>query len=493
MRSPDAPQPYRLQKSQTKLCMKYRRGGISLFGRLYRTLRVDASVKHLGFSHLERGIVVILRHLLSLGAVVGLLGCGTIALGQVTWTGGGLSNVWSDSGNWNAPLVDGSALNFAGTSFQTNVNNPAATMTNVNAVSFANGGFDIQGGALTLNAGITDAGSNLWEIASTLSGPQTFSVPNAGDTLTLSGPLNTNGQTLTVTGAGNVTLSGNLSGAGPINPDSNWSGTLTLGGANNSGFSGGINVNTSAVGGTIAVSNSNSLGAAPLEFGNVNNYASRQFLNVGNGTTPYTIPNTLLINGYVEIAGSQPVTLTGNFECPPSASTDTHIFVTSTATTTLAGNWIASVVNPGGLLSINGSNASGPVNIVLSGYDATYNGGTRFGYDYALNGSLTFAGTMDKQLYYLIGSPSNPPSGHFTANIDSDTAFVADPSTPAGNAALAQVLYCDPGVTWVAEGGPRVVNQMLYARWPTFSGSNALTFRLPARASTVPAPLATPA
>ena len=38
------------------------------------------------------------------------------------------------------------------------------------------------------------------------------------------------------------------------------------------------------------------------------------------------------------------------------------------------------------------------------------------------------------------------------------------------------MLYSDPGVTWVAEGGPRVVNQMLYARWPVFSGSNALTF-----------------
>ena len=295
------------------------------------------------------------------------------------------------------------------------------------SLTFDNGGSSGTA-ALSVNHVITHVDTISAPVS--LNSPLAISVVDPTDLLVISGSLNNNGNAMWLTGSGGVTLSGNLSGAGALNPSSSWSGTLTFSGPNNSGFSGGINVSTTAVGGTIAVTNSSSLGTGTLEFGNVNNYASRQFLNVGTGTTPYTIPNTLLINGYVEIGGGNPVTLTGNFVCPPTATTDTHIFITNSATTTLAGDWIASVANPGGLLSINGSNASGGVNIVLSGYDATYNGGTRFGYDYALNGSLTFAGTMDKQLYYLFGSPGTTFFDNFTVNIDSDTAFVADPNAP---------------------------------------------------------------
>ena len=114
---------------------------------------------------------------------------------------------WSDSGNWATPLVDGSALTFAGTTQETNVNDILSGMTNVNLVTFANGGFNVSGQSLTLNAGMTSIGSNTWGINSTLSGSQSFTVPNACDTLTVSGAVNNNGYALTLNNTGALTLS----------------------------------------------------------------------------------------------------------------------------------------------------------------------------------------------------------------------------------------------------------------------------------------------
>ena len=56
-------------------------------------------------------------------------------------------------------------------------------------------------------------------------------------------------------------------------------------------------------------------------------------------------------------------------------------------------------------------------------------------------------------------------------------AFVASSTLSAGaTVGYANSIYAFQGVTFVAEGGPRIVNQMLVGRGVTFSGNNTLTF-----------------
>ncbi|MGD0656099.1 MAG: DUF3466 family protein, partial [Thermoguttaceae bacterium] len=90
-----------------------------------------------------------------------------------TWDGGGSDNYWNTPANWNPDTVpvNGSALIFSDVNRQTNINN--TSLTSVGLVTFSNGGFNISGSPLILNAGIVSTGDNTWAIDSTLAFPQT--------------------------------------------------------------------------------------------------------------------------------------------------------------------------------------------------------------------------------------------------------------------------------------------------------------------------------
>jgi autotransporter-associated beta strand protein/probable HAF family extracellular repeat protein len=172
-----------------------------------------------------------------------------------TWDGGGTTNNWITTPNWdpdNMP-VKGSAIIFTGTNRQTNVNN--STLTNLGLVTFNNGGFNISGNALALNAGIVSTGDNTWAINSTL--PYSQSFISLSGKLTISGNVNNSGNLLTVDGPGNHLISGAISGTGGLTKSG--SGTLTLSSTNNA-YSGVTTINN----GVLEITGGVNLGTTPL-------------------------------------------------------------------------------------------------------------------------------------------------------------------------------------------------------------------------------------
>jgi autotransporter-associated beta strand protein len=147
----------------------------------------------------------------------------------LTWDGGGGNAYWNTATNWNLDNLPagGSPLTFSGSTRQTNSNN--SSLVHVGLITFSNGGFSISGNALTLDAGIVSTGNNAWGINSTLNAAQTFT-SNASGLLTVTGTVNTNGQDLTFAGAGDHSVSGNITGGGNLNKTGE--GKLTLNAAN---------------------------------------------------------------------------------------------------------------------------------------------------------------------------------------------------------------------------------------------------------------------
>ncbi|MFD0895723.1 autotransporter-associated beta strand repeat-containing protein [Luteolibacter ambystomatis] len=156
--------------------------------------------------------------------------------GTCFWNGGGADTSWSTAGNWNGVLpVNGQLLTFQGSTKLTSTNN---LLTAIGQVTFASSGFSLSGNAVTLQGGlINQTGTNTWAIPTTLLADQTF-LSNAG-TLTVSGTVNTSGKDLTLDGAGAITLSGVISGAGDL--IKNGTGTSTLTAQNT--FTGTVTVN----------------------------------------------------------------------------------------------------------------------------------------------------------------------------------------------------------------------------------------------------------
>ena len=173
-----------------------------------------------------------------------------------TWDGGSTTDSnWVTAMNWNPDTmpVKGSAIIFTGANRQANFNN--SSLTNVGLVTFDNGGFNISGNALTLNAGIVSTDNNTWGINSTLYLPQSFT--SLSGTLTVSGNVNNNGNLLTLDGPGDHLISGAISGTGGLTKSG--SGTSTLSSANNS-YQG----PTIVTAGVLQITGGVNLGSTPL-------------------------------------------------------------------------------------------------------------------------------------------------------------------------------------------------------------------------------------
>ena len=122
------------------------------------------------------------------------------------------------------------------------------TSVNAGGALELQGGVNVAGEALTLNGAgpgagagalLNVSGNNTWGGAVTLAGPST--IGSTAGTLTVSGPLNNGGNLLTVAGAGNVVLSGVVSGAGGLTKAG--AGTLTLAGTAANTYTGTTTVN----------------------------------------------------------------------------------------------------------------------------------------------------------------------------------------------------------------------------------------------------------
>ena len=191
-----------------------------------------------------------------------------------TWTGGSLASPispnWTDANNWSrggSPGVpqSGDSLVFpAGAQQLVNTDN-IGTLT-IASITFTGTGYTINSNTGTINlgsgglsvGGTAGAGNNALNVGMTFLNAETFTVATSGQVLTDSLAINNGGFPLTVTGQGNMTLSGVISGAGALTKGLTAAdvGTLTLGGANS--FTGAATINA----GVLAAGAAGALGAA---------------------------------------------------------------------------------------------------------------------------------------------------------------------------------------------------------------------------------------
>jgi autotransporter-associated beta strand protein len=306
----------------------------------------------------------------------------TAVVATRTWDGGGADNNWMTAANWVgdvAPLP-GDNLVFAGAVRTTN-NNNFPMNTPFNSITFMVGGFTLNGNAVVLAAtgmgtGITNtAGNNTINLPlNVMTNPQT--ITSTAGALTIAGAVGNGGQLLTVTGAGNTTISGAISGAGGLTKEG--AGTLTLSGTNT--YTGATTVNAgtvslaggmaiadagavvlaNAAGATLSLSNSNetigSLAGGGAMGGNVT--LGTFTLSAGGNNTDTTYAGVISGSGGLTKQGTGTLTLTG---------TNTYTGATTIGAGTLlvngstaAGSAVA--VNMGGTLGGTGT-ANGAVTV----------------------------------------------------------------------------------------------------------------------------------
>ncbi len=206
----------------------------------------------------------------------------------VIWLGAGSSGSWSTAANWNRVPSNGANLTFAGTTKTSTTNN---SLTSVGSITFdaGAGAFTLLGNALSISGGITNNSANNQTITLnlTLSAPQQFNA--ASGTFKIDSNIATAGNTLTIAGASNTALSGQISGNGGLSKSG--TGTLSLVGSNT--YTGG----TAANAGMILVSKATALGTGPLSI------TSTAIVKLQAGlTSPIQLTGLIVSGGSVTVA-----------------------------------------------------------------------------------------------------------------------------------------------------------------------------------------------
>jgi len=135
-----------------------------------------------------------------------------------TWDGGGITNNWKEAANWEGDAAPGPGddLIFPAGKPQMSNNNDFPAGTTFNSISFSGAPYTLSGNSIALINGISDSVSspaNAIELSSIkLLASQTFTKP--GTSLAIRSDIDTNGKILTVDGAGQKVLRGNIGGIG---------------------------------------------------------------------------------------------------------------------------------------------------------------------------------------------------------------------------------------------------------------------------------------
>ncbi len=208
---------------------------------------------------------------------------------QMSWTtspSGANALSWTDSASANFSASGTSSISVQGT-------------VHVNNMTISGSGYSFSGGTLNVLGGIQSTVNANIASAVTLATSQIWLSSTPGQTLTISGNVANNGNLLTVGGAGNVLLSGVISGSGGLTATG--AGTVTLAGTANT-YSGGTTIG----GGTLAVGVSNALPTSSTVI-----FAGNSSLNVG--------PNSQTVSG-LTVANSYAGTVTGGGNLTVSAT-----------------------------------------------------------------------------------------------------------------------------------------------------------------------------
>lgn len=408
---------------------------------------------------------------------------GRTLLSTVTWDGGGVDNNWTTPANWLGDVapVAGDDLVFgnpAAARKTTNTNNFAAGFV-FGSIRFSDTGYTLAGNAIELNAGFVvggddgvdnATGTNIVGLTSVKLGDgQTWT--NGGTTLTFNSPIDTNGQALTIDGAGATTLAGAVTGGGSLVKDG--AGTATLGGAGTHSYAGLTTVNA----GTLRVTNANVTATtitvantATLDVGNV--ILSRNITLQSGATLRGSGGNAARSNGVMTLPATGTVTLS------TVASGDVFTLGDATNDLTGGGAGLAITVSGAGRVHLNNdSNLNAGVKWRVTAGLLGIGGDLRLGTlpaatvsDYlVLNGGGLFTPstatvTLDARRGILIGPASG--TGSATFNVDNSTltvnGIVANNGTSVTSLAKAgsgrMVLAAAAGNTFGGAGAAVNVN-----------------------------------
>jgi len=202
--------------------------------------------------------------LLSVG-VSGAPLVGTPVVTTSTWKGGGGNALWSTAANWQENLapVAGNRLIFPASPTSYATQNDLTPGTRVAAIAIADGGYTFSGNAIQLDGGISTtyaSGTLTFPLGITLNQAQTFSI----------------------SGAGGLSCTGNLSGSNALTKTG--TGTLTVT-HSNAGFSGNVAISEGAIG----ITDSTALGIGAITA------QSGASLACSGGIT---VANAITLNGY---------------------------------------------------------------------------------------------------------------------------------------------------------------------------------------------------
>ena len=277
--------------------------------------------------------------------------------GTFTWTGGGANNNWTTAANWDlgsAPVPLSDLIFPAGAARETTGNNDLANDFDVKSISFTGDQYTIVGnridlfsGGITVTAGAAAHQLNLAEIQ--LFANQTWSFATAfSTTSTISLSDGVVPLTLTTSGAGNATFSGNLqdvAAGGALTKGG--TGQLTLSGAAANTFTGATTVNDGVLqlnktAGIDALAGSLTIGDGAGGAASVLWSANNQLPN----TTAVTIASdgTLNLNGLAEtighLSGVGAVTLGAGTLTTGDASTTVYSGIISGSNLTVQGSGV---------------------------------------------------------------------------------------------------------------------------------------------------------
>lgn len=135
------------------------------------------------------------------------------------WNGGGADNKWSNPANWAGNTLPraGDDLEFAPGPLRFNPMNDFPADTPFNSLMLSGNFYMISGSTIFLNGGIDFRnGPNVLGLPLRMISDQTFASSNSAASLTLSGPVDNNGKTLTLGGAGAIVFTNAITGAGGL-------------------------------------------------------------------------------------------------------------------------------------------------------------------------------------------------------------------------------------------------------------------------------------